>query len=125
MKHKLDKIRLDLNAALIEVGAMNGVKFKVGNMRYTSESVKITLDAFDTNGAGADTSVDQLAWNKGCAWFGFKEEDFGKKFSAGTRTFTISGLKPKNHKYPIIGSGPEGGRYKFEADRVLRGLKSA
>ena len=125
MKEKLNKIRLDLNAALIEVGAMNGVVFKVGNMRYSSDNVQIKIEAFNTNGAGADTNFDQMAWEKDCEWLGFKKEDFGKAFTIRGRTFTVSGLKPANTKYPIIGTGPEGGKYKFQADQVLRGLKPA
>jgi len=122
LKNKLDKIRTDLTAALIEVGAMNGVVFKVGNMRYTNNDVKIVVEAFDTDGAAADADFDRMAWNKGCYRYGFAEDDYGKTFTTNGRTFTIAGLKPKNTKYPIIGTGPEGGRYKFPIAAVRRGL---
>ena len=53
---------------------------------------------------------------------GLPEDIVGKRFISRNRLFTVTDLVTRRPKYPVSASGPQGGRYKFSAAAVLRGL---
>jgi len=56
---------------------------------------------------------------------GFDADLMGKTVKVGRSTLTIVGCKPRAPKYPFIGEGPRGGRYKLTAAQVRAGLVGA
>lgn len=55
--------------------------------------------------------------------YGFKPEDFGKKFVHAGKVYQIVELNPSRKKYPITGKSASGALYKFPATTVKLGLK--
>ena len=55
--------------------------------------------------------------------YGLKKEWLGRQFKSWQGTiYTIIGLRSRLRKYPVIAIGPQGGRYKFAADVVKKGI---
>lgn len=56
--------------------------------------------------------------------YGLKKEDLGRTFEKRGKQFKIVGLRPRNHKYPIICEATKTGKkYKFPAETVVKFLK--
>lgn len=94
-----------------------GLTYAPGRVNFSDAEMRgsFTLAAVAASGIPAD-------FIKHCGSYGLKPEDFGSEFVSNGRTFTITGIKPRRHKYPISGKGARGGGYKFEADKVVAGL---
>lgn len=107
-------IREAVDLALKEALAELGLKATTGNMTFDGEKVttKLTISV-------ADYDADETEFKKGCWKFDLKPTDFGRKFESNGEVYTICGLKPRSHKYPIIGRRADGKKYKFPA-RVVR-----
>jgi hypothetical protein len=118
-KAKLKAIQTDIYDALDAVGAKHGVTLTTGNMTFnTSEArTQLTIRSGYCEGQ-TQADLDKAEWDRHCPYIGMKAEDFGRKFKINGRVFTISKIKPNAHSYPIIGTGPSGGRYKFAATGV-------
>lgn len=119
MKQKLDKIRQDLDLALVAVAASNGVTFKVGNMRYSDTEVTITIKALNTEGM----TVEEFAkedWDRNCFLLDLEKEHFGRSFQSNGHRFKVVGLKLSNRMYPVVAETPSGKRYKFKPVDVKR-----
>lgn len=54
--------------------------------------------------------------------FSLTPSDFGRRFVSRDKSFSLVGFKPQNRKYPVIGLGEDGARYKFPA-AVLQELQ--
>jgi hypothetical protein len=80
-------------------------------------SISFRDDQFSTRlvaRVGGDTSEHaKKDWDANCALFGFKPEDFGKTCIIQGQKFTISGIKPRSRKYPILGTDVNGKTYKL------------
>jgi len=107
-----------VRAALQGVADQFGLTYTGGRVNFSDAEMRgsFTLAAVAASGIPAD-------FIKHCGAYGLKPEDFGAEFVSNGRTFTITGIKPRRHKYPISGKGAQGGNYKFEAHRVVAGLK--
>jgi len=107
-----------LREALQGVADQFGLTYAPGRVNYSDAEMRgsFTLAAVAASGIPAD-------FIKHCPAYGLKPEDFGAEFTSNGRTFTITGIKPRRHKYPISGKGAQGGSYKFTASQVTNGLK--
>lgn len=118
-KQNLSKLRESLNAAVSLVEEELGVEVVVGSIKYTDNEATITVKARTISEGGESydpMKADFLAW---CSLFGFSQDDLGKTFTSNGKTFTISGMKPNNRRYPIIATDSDGKAYKFESEGVL------
>ena len=121
----LNEIRKDMELALTMVEAKRNMKFKIGRMTYSSNSFKCSLEAVIATD-GEEANVDKANWNKYAYRFGFSKTDFGKEFEVDGEVFTIYGIAPSRHKYPILAKCMTSGEvYKFPADRVKKQLAIA
>ena len=59
--------------------------------RYDQTSVKFTVEFKE----------EQADFNKLCGMYGLKEDDYGKTFKNGTKTYKIVGFSPSRRAYPI------------------------
>ena len=124
-----EKVRLvasAIEAALAEVSKTHGVLIGRSGARFDSEgfTTKLTVTEAVTHQGKEVKSPYEAAFIKNAALMGMKPSDLGKKFTSG-RTgsiYTIVGMKESSRKYPILGRGPEGGMYKFEAAVVAANL---
>ena len=118
-KANLKQLRESLNAAVSLVEEEHGVEIVVGNIKYIDHEATITVKVRTINESGESydpMKADFLAY---CSLFGFSQDDLGKTFVNHGKTFTISGMKPNNRRYPLIATDSAGNAYKFEAEGVL------
>jgi len=112
------KIRDDLEGWMETFGEELGIVVELGNARFTPESVtfKLKVRIADEDGL---KSMSQLEFEAHAASFGFKAEDYERKFKSRGKLITIVGLKPRSYKYPILGRNAYGTVYKYAASTVL------
>ena len=99
-KSNLNQVRTDINSALKEVENKYGIKLDIGNISYNGSLFTTKLKAFATG--GDDTNVGKIEWDRNCYKFGSKKGDFGRTIKFMGETFTVSGIKPRSSKYPVL-----------------------
>ena len=118
---QLEKVRADLDALLADYGKKVGMNFDLGHIKYTDTSFRVKLEGTLRQETGAppeDKTVQEF--KKYAALFGLDSVDLGKKVVSGGRTFTVSGLKLSNRKFPLLMTGPQGGCYKFQINDSIK-----
>ena len=111
-RSNLKALRSELDDALNKVLAKHGLSAELGNIRFGNTDFRTQLTVNVGNGEDAATNE----FKKYAIRFGLTGNEFGKTFtdSKGTK-FTIVGIKPKSHKYPILAKNARGTTYKFPA----------
>lgn len=123
-KQKTKDLRGSIYAAIKPLENEHDVVFNIGNVTYGDSSCKFKMEVLDNLSDGKGVDFMELAFKAGCHLFGLTPEDYGKSFHTNGQTFTISGLKPKSRKYPIIATCTGNGKhYKFQASRVVGKLE--
>ena len=109
-KQNLKTVRDMLNVYLetLSENELEGMTFKVGNMRFTDNEVTIQLSA-TTEGAAADKTEYVAAM---CRAHGIPKTE--------NRGATIIDYHPKKIKYPFIVMKADGKRYKMSPEEALR-----
>lgn len=117
----LQVLRTDLVAALAEVEAKHGIKFTVGNMRFSPNDVRMKLEAAtaisDTVANTSSVDLDRLS-----ARHNLPDNLLGKKVRFGKQVLTIVGAKMSRPKYPFAVEGVQGGKYKMSVEQIREGL---
>src|SRR3972149_2131112 len=98
------------------------VEISAGRFSPTEYHTRVTFNA-----ASASASVEDRArreFEEYAGAYGLKSSDFGVTFSEHypEAEYTICGIKPRSHKYPILCRRSNGTVYKLPAHRVLEGL---
>lgn len=118
---QLKEFRVEMADALREFAADHELHVDAGAISYDSNSftIKITCTQKPKDGK----SIEQVDFEKNCATFGFKPEDYGKTFVEGKDTYTFVGFLPKGRKYQaLVRKGTA--EYKVTIDAVRRGITS-
>lgn len=117
-KSNLKQIRERLEIAVSLIADETGLNIKVGscNFRNRSATFKLEVGVVDEDGNSFDE--DAANFRVFAEDVGLKEEDLGKTFINSSKLYTISGLKPRNRKYPILATRADGKRFKFPASLV-------
>lgn len=115
-KENVTMFRDELTEALASIEKKFGVTVNLGGIRYGDSkfSTRVTVSI-----GSADESAKR-EWDLNCWRFNLKPEQFGSTFvhfPHGTR-YTVTGLKPKSRKYPILAQNANGTTYKFPASVV-------
>jgi|TARA_R110000824_G_scaffold54351_19_gene149980 hypothetical protein len=110
----------EAEAALEAVAAKYGMTLSRGNGRFSPDRLTVKFDFCMATGTGAPSDFAQKA-----KMVGLPEDCFGKTFISGSTRYTVTEINLRRRKYPVSGTGPKGGRYKFTADTVKRGLVRA
>lgn len=113
--HQVKEIRKQVNASLEELGARLGLTIKAGNASYSNNEVTFKL-ACQIEGH----DPDKEEFERSCWAFELKPEQYGTPFIAGGKSFKLVGIKLNRPKYPIIGLGTDGKRYKFQEHVVAQ-----
>lgn len=115
-------VREAVDTILAEIGPKMGVALKLGNGSFLSNEGHFKLLVHPIAN-GVVESPEKTGWNRWAVAHGFKAEDLGAKFRSGGHEFTIEGVKPSRHRYPIIGKRVSDGKgFKFTIGQVLQGL---
>ena len=112
----LKSFRMDFAKSVADLEKQYGIKLSLGTIRYDSHtfSTKLKGTAQDGHKTGEPVKPQiELDFERYCRDYNLMPTDLGKKFSHNGTTYTLSGLKPRSYKFPFIGIGPQGGRYKF------------
>ena len=119
-------IRADIDAALALVAGKYGIKLALaGNVSFSPTGFRGRLEGFVTEVRtldGATVCAEEAEFRQLAPMFGLEPGDYGKPFRSAGSVYVIAGIKPHRPKYPIVATGPQGGRYKFPEDAVRRGL---
>jgi len=117
-------LRIEATEALEAVAKKYGLLVQVGNARYSNDSYRTKFE-FSVAATGVATTngiVVSKADVDAALELGLPEDIVGREFKSRGTTYTVTGFNLKRWKYPVGGTGPKGGRYKFTADRVRIGL---
>lgn len=114
------RISDEAEAALAAVAEKYGMTLSRGNGRFSPDRLTVKFDFAMATEAGAPSDFAQKA-----KMVGLPEDCFGKVFISGGTRYTITEINLRRRKYPVSGTGPQGGRYKFTADTVRWGLERA
>lgn len=92
-----------------------GAKFDSTSVTF---QVKVT-----PGGAAALADKAKAEWDRYAAVLGLKPEHFGAEFRQGARSYRIVRLDLGKSRFPIIAERlPDGKRFKFEPEAVVRAL---
>lgn len=125
-KPVLSKFRGDFSKAVAQLEKQYGVEIALGAIRFTEDSFtsKITVVNTEASIGGVTVTKEALDFKNHAIFYDLKPEDLGTPFKTSGKSYTICGLKPRSHKYPILCECAEDGkRYKFPAERVKQLIK--
>jgi len=100
----------------------DNIEIKVGGGSFSTNSATIKLEISEVvDGKVITKEAESFAAN--ARIYGLDPEDLGRKFQLGDDVYTVTGLKPRASKYPILATSENNGKsYKFPADTVARQL---
>lgn len=117
----LRELNADIRSALATVAAKHGITITVEGGRFSPTEFRTKLVA----STGGTLSADDRArreFEKMAPLYGLLPDDFGVSFNTSHGSMVICGIKPKSHKYPILGRSARGAIYKHTINQVLMGL---
>lgn len=115
-------IRKHLEAALKPLAKKLGVAIDLGQCTFEVSNCRFQLKIAVRDASGKAITEEAESFKHNAKLFGFEPADLGKEFSFQGHTYTICGLWPKSHKYPVIARTGNGKSYKFPCRAVLEAL---
>ncbi len=120
-KQQMKDIRRYLENLLESNPSDLGIKFTVGNARYTSNTCNFKIEGATIGEDGRVFSEEANNFKLYAADYGLDPEDLGRKFTDRGQVFTITGINPRRPKFPISVES-DGKSYKYTAGGVKAGL---
>ena len=117
--NKINRVQSKIAAALAQIEKDENIKISFGNCSYNAAYYKsgMTVTSLENS-----EKVDNV-YLKISQRLGFTQNIIGMTFTGTTcGEVTITDIKLKNFKYPIIGTTKGGKSYKFTTDQVKRYL---
>ena len=101
-----EAVRTELQAAAAEIYKRNGLDVPKVNCRYTSSTVKVTIDGAElvtgTNGVnGATREAKDFITYAGA--YGHSQDALGREVTWAGRRVVVTGLNTRAPRYPYIG----------------------
>lgn len=93
-------------------------QYNGGRFGRTEFQLRLTLAVQPKGGK----SLERVQFEKSCGLFGLKPGHYGANVVIRRRAFTLVGCQPRRHKYPFVGQGPQGGKYKLTEAAVKQAL---
>ena len=122
-KRNLREIRQRLEVAVSLIADETGLNIKVGSCRYRDDSATFKLEVCTVDKDGNSFDEDAANFKVFAEDVGLKETDLGKTFISNRTLYTITGLKPRARKYPILAKRADDKTFKFSAGMVKRLLE--
>lgn len=118
------KIAGEIEEELQTYGYEHGVQITRGNAKFSPEGwMELTIRVALKDAQGNVVSKEAAAFKELAEIYDLKPEDLGREFRNQGKTFTITGLKTRSPKYPILARCKEDGRtYKFPEKLVAAKL---
>jgi hypothetical protein len=116
-KSTLPSIRAEINAALAAVGSKHGLVLSIGNIRFTADSFRTTLEAKTFSQAGREVAaiaVEQIDLESAGQRVLGTGVDLTKEYMSPTLgKVKLIGYHPRKPKYPFIVQTTAGKRFKI------------
>jgi hypothetical protein len=115
------EIRKEVERALSKAFEDRGLAVKVPRSRYTESSVMLDVEVCVVDADGNPRDLEAEAFKANANRLGLDPDILNETFEdwSGLR-YTVTGLRTRNRKYPVICEGSDGRRYKMSADQVRR-----
>lgn len=113
---KINKVQDRIKAALAKIEQEEGVSISFGSIRYNSAYYSTTLKVSTTEKSEKVASVYESICHK----LGFTQNVIGMTFQGNTGEMTITEIKTKNRKYPVIAQAKNGTSYKYSVAQIKR-----
>ena len=121
-KPTVQYIRKRMQAAVEPLAEELGVAIDFGSCTFQASNCRLQLKVAVINPNGEPVTEEADSFKRSAKLFGFEPADLGKEFLCQGQPYTICGLRPKSHKYPVIGRSVNGKDYKFTCRTVLEAL---
>lgn len=119
----LKLIENDIATSFAAIGKKHGVHIKFGSGSYSATNATVKLEIATIAASGEVITKEASAFKNYAKSYGLDPSDFGKKFTTGSDTYEICGLKTKAYKMPILGKRADGKIFKFNELAVKHGLE--
>ena len=120
---ELARIRIALKEAFKAVEEEFSITLKLGNITYDDNSFRAKLISTNNTKEGKTVTQEALNFKKRAHFYGLNPADLGKLVVIQGMKYIITGLNPRNTKYPILCTSiSKNIRYKFSADAVRSAL---
>lgn len=113
---KITKIQEKIKAAIEQIEKEENVSISFGSIRYNNAYYSTTMKVSTTEKSEKVESVYESI----CKRLGFTQNVIGMKFQGKTSLMTITDIKTKNRKYPIIAESQNGISYKYSVESIKR-----
>ena len=110
----LKALRADIDRAVNDALGKYGLTAELGNISFTATDFNAKIKV----SCGSSEDAARREFEKYAPRFGLDPDDFGTSFRQGGTIFTVVGIKPKSHKYPVLAANKRGTVYKFAASDV-------
>jgi hypothetical protein len=116
------RVNVDALAALKAVATKHGLVLSYKGGKFDSDGCELKYEfAHEADGQSAVAQTDWETLLK--TEHGLKGVKLGDKFRVNGTTYTISSCKLSRPVWPISGTGPKGGKYRFKVAQVEQGLR--
>ena len=119
----LEKVREELKHVLEPIGEKYGLQLQAGHCTFSPSNFTMKLEGSLVSEDGVVQTKEAEAFKSHADLFGLDPEDLGKQFRSCNDTYTITGLKTRAKKYPVVAVNERGQSYKFPAESVLTLLR--
>lgn len=117
-------VRVDLDAALAEIGARFGIELKAGGIRFDAGSIRIAVEG-KVAGLAIDQTDEGRAFVALAHTYGLKPEHLGVEVIDGAKRLTVVGLNISAPKNPVVLRDEAGKTYKAPPAYLLARLRAA
>ncbi len=125
-KQKIDKIHREMQEAVQKVAKSNGVAITMAGGKFDDISATIKFKVVELAEDGNVVDVKAEDFKKYARNFNLKPKMLGECFTTIVgKTYKVVGLKPSNHRYPVICEDTKGNRFKFKVETVVDELQRA
>ena len=118
-RHVTGAFQDELLEAIKKVGAKWGIHTEYAKGTFDERNFDLAIRFEPGTGDGREKAVRDFEEHAGL--FGLEAGDYQRAFVSLGKPYQLVALKPRNRKYPVIGMGRNGTRYKFSRD-VLQNL---
>jgi hypothetical protein len=116
------RINEDALKALATVAKKHGVMVSTKGGKFDSDGCELKFEFAHTTGTGHSARTDKDWEFLLTSEHGLKGVKLGDKFRCNGTIYTIHGCKLRSPVWPIVATGPRGGKYKFKVSQVETGL---
>lgn len=110
-------IRDDIKKELQDIGEKLGVFIEIGSGSFSPTEFGMRLNITLREGYDGK-SGQQTQYERNAFMFDLPDKSFGKKFSYGGEIYTITGIRPKARKNPVLAVNSKGIEFIFPVDIV-------